>query len=217
MKDTSGISITRTRVDLGGDLEGGDCDQLNSYLLSLFFNCTCTFLFLSLPLYNEIAQNSLSTIRLFNKAWQKLGLLEISACHLSLGFLAFHPCQDSGSEGCLCGVISYFHFLYSSCPCHFFPSVRYPTFADALRDLDDPLTLCNTFSILRRKSGIKFELVPLCKRLVLEFMNYVIASRSLRKVRITLGALLVILVEKSFQSLQLLCSDNMYAFNGKNT
>lgn len=63
---------------------------------------------------------------------------------------------------------------------------RYPTFADALRDLDDPLTLCNTFSILRRKSGIKFELVPLCKRLVLEFMNYVIASRSLRKVFLTI-------------------------------
>lgn len=59
---------------------------------------------------------------------------------------------------------------------------RYPTFADALRDLDDPLTLCSSFAVLRKNHKIKGELVPLCRRLIIEFMNYVIASRSLRKV-----------------------------------
>eukprot|EP00057_Strongylocentrotus_purpuratus_P034654 XP_796089.3 PREDICTED: pescadillo [Strongylocentrotus purpuratus] len=59
---------------------------------------------------------------------------------------------------------------------------RYPTFVDALRDLEDPLTLCSLFSTFRKNAKVKSEVLPLCRRLIVEFMNYVIASRSLRKV-----------------------------------
>ncbi|XP_041456155.1 pescadillo-like [Lytechinus variegatus] len=59
---------------------------------------------------------------------------------------------------------------------------RYPTFVDALRDLEDPLTLCSLFSTFRKNAKVKSEVLPLCRRLVVEFMNYVIASRSLKKV-----------------------------------
>ncbi|XP_072163473.1 pescadillo homolog [Diadema setosum] len=59
---------------------------------------------------------------------------------------------------------------------------RYPTFVDALRDIDDPLTLCSLFSTFRKNAKVQSEVIPLCRRLIVEFMNYVIASRSLQKV-----------------------------------
>ncbi|XP_072034585.1 pescadillo homolog [Amphiura filiformis] len=60
---------------------------------------------------------------------------------------------------------------------------RYPSFVDAIRDLDDPLALCSLFCTLRRNAKIRnVELIPLCRRLVVEFMNYVITERALRKV-----------------------------------
>ncbi|XP_038059936.1 pescadillo homolog [Patiria miniata] len=59
---------------------------------------------------------------------------------------------------------------------------RYPTFVDALRDLDDPLTMCATFAAMRKNAKLESKLIPLCSRLMVEFMNFVIASRALRKV-----------------------------------
>ncbi|XP_033102218.1 pescadillo-like [Anneissia japonica] len=60
---------------------------------------------------------------------------------------------------------------------------RYPTFADAIKDLHDPLTLCSLFTTLRVSAKISFtEGIRLSRRLLSEFMNFVIASRSLRKV-----------------------------------
>lgn len=59
---------------------------------------------------------------------------------------------------------------------------RYPTLVDALRDLDDAVSMCFLFSTFPKIRRVKVELIELCRRLTVEFMNYVIASRSLRKV-----------------------------------
>ncbi|XP_022109503.1 pescadillo homolog [Acanthaster planci] len=59
---------------------------------------------------------------------------------------------------------------------------RYPTFVDALRDLDDPLTMCATFAAMKKNAKLESRLIPLCSRLMMEFMHFIIASRSLRKV-----------------------------------
>ncbi|XP_065502290.1 pescadillo homolog [Caloenas nicobarica] len=59
---------------------------------------------------------------------------------------------------------------------------RYPTFVDALRDLDDALSMCFLFSTFPRTGKCHVQTIQLCRRLAVEFMNYVIASRSLRKV-----------------------------------
>lgn len=59
---------------------------------------------------------------------------------------------------------------------------RYPTFIDALRDLDDSLSMCFLFSTFRRTGKCHVQTIQLCRRLSVEFLNYVIASRSLRKI-----------------------------------
>lgn len=59
---------------------------------------------------------------------------------------------------------------------------RYPTFIDALRDLDDALSMCFLFSTFPRTGKCHVQTIQLCWRLAVEFQNYVIASRSLRKV-----------------------------------
>uniref|UniRef100_A0A8C2TVV8 Pescadillo homolog n=1 Tax=Coturnix japonica TaxID=93934 RepID=A0A8C2TVV8_COTJA len=59
---------------------------------------------------------------------------------------------------------------------------RYPTFVDALRDLDDALSMCFLFSTFPRTGKCHVQTIQLCRRLAVEFLNYVIASRSLRKV-----------------------------------
>ncbi|XP_068017978.1 pescadillo homolog [Melanerpes formicivorus] len=59
---------------------------------------------------------------------------------------------------------------------------RYPTFTDALRDLDDALSMCFLFSTFPRSGKCHVQTIQLCRRLALEFLNYVIASRALRKV-----------------------------------
>ncbi|NXA37997.1 PESC protein, partial [Eudromia elegans] len=59
---------------------------------------------------------------------------------------------------------------------------RYPTFIDALRDLDDALSMCFLFSTFPRTGKCHVQTIQLCRRLSVEFLNYVIASRSLRKV-----------------------------------
>ena len=59
---------------------------------------------------------------------------------------------------------------------------RYPTFIDALRDLEDCLCLCFLYSTFPKTQKTPVEMVSLCKRLTTEFMHYVIEARALRKV-----------------------------------
>lgn len=61
---------------------------------------------------------------------------------------------------------------------------RYPAFIDALRDLDDPLTMVNLFAVLpgETKHGIDSKVVQKSKQLALEFQAYVVRSHALRKV-----------------------------------
>lgn len=59
---------------------------------------------------------------------------------------------------------------------------RYPTFIDALRDVDDALSMCFLFSTFARTGKCHVQTIQLCRRLSVEWMNYIISSRSLRKV-----------------------------------
>lgn len=61
---------------------------------------------------------------------------------------------------------------------------RYPSFIDALRDLDDPLTLVHLFATLpaERHYDIPSRTVERCKRLVMEWQAYVARTNALRKV-----------------------------------
>lgn len=59
---------------------------------------------------------------------------------------------------------------------------RYPTFVDALRDLDDCLTLCFLFSTFPSLKKVPRDQSFLCRRLTVEFMHAVIAAKALRKV-----------------------------------
>lgn len=63
---------------------------------------------------------------------------------------------------------------------------RYPTYLDALRDLDDCLTLCTLFSTFPSIKHIPRDQSTLCRRLVLEFMQAIVTSRALRKVFISI-------------------------------
>uniref|UniRef100_A0A3B3B9Z8 Pescadillo homolog n=1 Tax=Oryzias melastigma TaxID=30732 RepID=A0A3B3B9Z8_ORYME len=63
---------------------------------------------------------------------------------------------------------------------------RYPSFIDALRDIDDALCMCFLFSTFARTGKCHVQTITLCRRLTVEWMNYVIASRSLRKVFISI-------------------------------
>lgn len=58
---------------------------------------------------------------------------------------------------------------------------RYPTFVDALRDLDDALSMLFLFANLPSSQYVPAKTIALCQRLCLEFEHYVIASHSLRK------------------------------------
>ncbi|ELW66540.1 Pescadillo like protein [Tupaia chinensis] len=62
------------------------------------------------------------------------------------------------------------------------PLIGYPTFIDALRDLDDALSMCFLFSTFPRTGKCHVHTIQLCRRLSVEFMHYVIAARALRKV-----------------------------------
>ncbi|KAK4875250.1 hypothetical protein RN001_011672 [Aquatica leii] len=63
---------------------------------------------------------------------------------------------------------------------------RYPTYIDALRDLDDCLTLCFLFSTFPTLEHIGRDLFTLCRRLTVEFMHAVIHAKALRKVFISI-------------------------------
>lgn len=62
---------------------------------------------------------------------------------------------------------------------------RYPTFTDALRDLDDAVTLIHLFQYM--SSGkVKQSQVEKCRRLAIEFQYYVAATHALRKVFVSI-------------------------------
>ncbi|KAJ3205149.1 mRNA-binding ribosome synthesis protein nop7 [Dinochytrium kinnereticum] len=59
---------------------------------------------------------------------------------------------------------------------------RYPSFADALRDLDDALSMIFLFANLPSDGIIKPSRIRNCQKLASEFQHYVMASKSLSKV-----------------------------------
>jgi len=59
---------------------------------------------------------------------------------------------------------------------------RYPTFIDAIRDLEDCLCLCFLYSTFPKTFKTPVEMTSLCRRLATEFMHYVIEAKALRKV-----------------------------------
>merc|ERR1712226_108686 len=63
---------------------------------------------------------------------------------------------------------------------------RYPTFEMALNDLDDALCAIFLFATYPPNETISAKLVHMCQRLAAEFFNYVIFSRSLKKVFISI-------------------------------
>ncbi|CAG5922884.1 pescadillo [Menidia menidia] len=63
---------------------------------------------------------------------------------------------------------------------------RYPSFIDALRDIDDALCMCFLFSTFARTGKCHVQTIQLCRRLTVEWMNYVITARALRKVFISI-------------------------------
>lgn len=58
---------------------------------------------------------------------------------------------------------------------------RYPTFVDALRDLDDALSMLFLFATLPSTTHIPPKTIALCQRLCLEFEHYLIVTHSLKK------------------------------------
>ncbi|KAJ3177945.1 mRNA-binding ribosome synthesis protein nop7, partial [Irineochytrium annulatum] len=63
---------------------------------------------------------------------------------------------------------------------------RYPTFGEALADLNDALSMVFLFASLRADEHIRPSRVANCQRLASEFQHYVIASGSLRKVFVSI-------------------------------
>jgi len=59
---------------------------------------------------------------------------------------------------------------------------RYPTFVDAVRDMDDALCLATLFATLPGTDTIESARTKNARRLVLEFSNYVVRARCLTKV-----------------------------------
>ncbi|KAJ5675585.1 hypothetical protein N7462_008482 [Penicillium macrosclerotiorum] len=58
---------------------------------------------------------------------------------------------------------------------------RYPTFIDALRDLDDALSLLFLFATLPSTNHVPPKTIALCQRVCHEFQHYLITTNSLRK------------------------------------
>lgn len=69
---------------------------------------------------------------------------------------------------------------------HFIHAYRYPTFIDALRDLDDCLTLCALFATMPRIKLLPPNLIALSRRLTVEFMHAIIVARALRHVFVSI-------------------------------
>ena len=58
---------------------------------------------------------------------------------------------------------------------------RYPTFVDALRDLDDALSMLFLFANLPSTAEVPPKVIAKCQRLTLEFEHYLIRTHALRK------------------------------------
>jgi pescadillo protein len=58
---------------------------------------------------------------------------------------------------------------------------RYPTFVDALRDLDDALSMLFLFANLPSTENVPPKVIAKCQRLTMEFEHYLIRTHSLRK------------------------------------
>ncbi|CAM1504504.1 Fc.00g020950.m01.CDS01 [Cosmosporella sp. VM-42] len=58
---------------------------------------------------------------------------------------------------------------------------RYPTFVDALRDLDDCLSMLFLFANLPSTSTVPAKMIARCERLCLEFQHFLIVSQSVTK------------------------------------
>lgn len=58
---------------------------------------------------------------------------------------------------------------------------RYPTFVDALRDLDDALSMLFLFANLPSTAEVPAKIISKCQRLTMEFEHYLIRTHSLRK------------------------------------
>ncbi|KAL4224234.1 mRNA-binding ribosome synthesis protein [Mactra antiquata] len=63
---------------------------------------------------------------------------------------------------------------------------RYPSFIDAVRDLDDCLSMIFLFATFPHTNILETKFLLMCRRLSVEFMHYVISSQSLRKVFISI-------------------------------
>lgn len=63
---------------------------------------------------------------------------------------------------------------------------RYPTFIDAIRDLEDCLCLCALYATFPKNARLPVEMITLCRRLMIEFMHYVIEAKALRKVFVSI-------------------------------
>lgn len=77
------------------------------------------------------------------------------------------------------------HFFAALFIMYSFPT-RYPTFIDALRDIDDALCMVFLFATLPSNNRLPPELVENCARLAAEWQLYVMHSQSLRKVFISI-------------------------------
>jgi len=58
---------------------------------------------------------------------------------------------------------------------------RYPTFIDAVRDLDDCLSMLFLFANLPSTTSVPAKMIARCERLCLEFQHYLIVSQSVTK------------------------------------
>lgn len=63
---------------------------------------------------------------------------------------------------------------------------RYPRFTDALRDCDDALSMCSLYAMFSKSRNRPEDLVELSAKVTLDFMDYVIQTKSLRKVFISI-------------------------------
>merc|ERR1712157_34173 len=68
---------------------------------------------------------------------------------------------------------------------------RYPNFIDAIRDLDDALTLIFLFATFPQSRKTHSDMIRLCKRLKYEFLNYVIETKAIRKCFISIKGIYI--------------------------
>ena len=63
---------------------------------------------------------------------------------------------------------------------------RYPTFMDAIRDLDDALSMCFLYANFGKCKALPLELIELSRKLTLEFLYYIMETKALRRVFISI-------------------------------